>query len=88
MQITITPGAMRALEKDYMTLRGVPGALLMEHAAQAVCDTLRRRIPGGRRAMPASCARARFMAASPLAGADSSQISACPPWARQSRAAA
>ena len=47
MQITITPGAMRALEKDYMTLRGVPGALLMEHAAQAVCDALARRIPGG-----------------------------------------
>ena len=48
MQITITPGAMRALEKDYMALRGVPGALLMEHAAQAVCDALERRIPGGR----------------------------------------
>ena len=48
MQITITPGAMRALEKDYMALRGVPGALLMEHAAQAVCGALERRIPGGR----------------------------------------
>ena len=48
MQITITPGAMRALEKDYMTLRGVPGALLMEHAAMAVCDALARRISGGR----------------------------------------
>ena len=30
MQITITPGAMRALEKDYMALRGGPGALLRE----------------------------------------------------------
>ncbi len=48
MQITITPNEMKALEQAYMKESGVPGALLMEHAAQAVCTALARRIPGGR----------------------------------------
>ncbi|MBP3453909.1 MAG: NAD(P)H-hydrate dehydratase [Clostridia bacterium] len=48
MQITITPNEMKALEQAYMKESGVPGALLMEHAAQAVCAALERRIPGGR----------------------------------------
>lgn len=48
MQITITPNEMKALEQAYMKESGVPGALLMEHAAQAVCAALERHIPGGR----------------------------------------
>lgn len=47
MFTTITPGAMQALEQQYMQAHGVPGALLMEHAAQAVCVALQRHIPGG-----------------------------------------
>lgn len=48
MDITITPAQMKALEAQYMQEFSVPGALLMEHAAQAVCRTLQHRIPGGR----------------------------------------
>ena len=48
MDVTITPGEMKLLEQDYMEASGVPGALLMEHAAQGVFDALSRRIPGGR----------------------------------------
>ena len=48
MQITITPNEMKTLEQAYMKEYGVPGALLMEHAALAVCQALRRRIPGGK----------------------------------------
>lgn len=48
MQITITPDEMKALEQSYMKEYAVPGALLMEHAAQAICAALMRCIPGGR----------------------------------------
>lgn len=48
MQITITPDEMKALEQAYMKEYAVPGALLMEHAAQGVCAALARRVPGGR----------------------------------------
>lgn len=48
MQITITPEEMKKLERNYMQENAVPGALLMEHAAQGVCEALMRRIPGGR----------------------------------------
>lgn len=48
MQITITPNEMKNLEQSYMKEYGVPGALLMEHAAMAVCQALHRRFPGGR----------------------------------------
>lgn len=47
MHTTITPGTMKALEQRYMQQQAVPGALLMEHAAQAVCAALHRHIPGG-----------------------------------------
>lgn len=48
MRYTITPAAMRQLELDYMTDSGVPGALLMEHAAQGVVQAIQRYIaPGG-----------------------------------------
>ena len=48
MNVTITPAEMKALERDYMDESGVPGALLMEHAAQGVVSVLSRLIPGGR----------------------------------------
>lgn len=48
MDVTITPAEMKLLESDYMEQSGVPGALLMEHAAQGVAEALARRIPGGR----------------------------------------
>lgn len=48
MDVTITPDEMKALEAAYMDETGVPGALLMEHAAQGVVDALRRRVPGGK----------------------------------------
>lgn len=48
MQITITPDEMKDLERCYMEAHHIPGALLMEHAAQAVCDALTRHFPGGR----------------------------------------
>lgn len=47
MHITITPSDMKALEQRYMQQQAVPGALLMEHAAQALCAALGRHIPGG-----------------------------------------
>lgn len=43
MQITITPAQMKALEAQYMQETGVPGALLMEHAAQGVLAAMARR---------------------------------------------
>ena len=48
MDVTITPAEMKALEQDFMDEYGVPGALLMEHAAQGVVEALARRVPGGR----------------------------------------
>ena len=48
MDVTITPAEMKALEQAFMDESGVPGALLMEHAAQGVTDALSRRMTGGR----------------------------------------
>ena len=48
MNVTITPAEMKALERDYMDAFDVPGALLMEHAAQGIVSVLARLIPGGR----------------------------------------
>lgn len=42
MQTTIRPEEMQSLEQLYMQERGVPSALLMEHAAQGVCKALLR----------------------------------------------
>ena len=42
MLYTIAPADMQQLEKEYMAQLDVPGALLMEHAAAAVCDALSR----------------------------------------------
>lgn len=47
MHTTITPSDMKTLEQRYMQQQAVPGALLMEHAAQAICAALGRHIPGG-----------------------------------------
>lgn len=40
MMLSIRPDEMQKLERDWMTASGVPSALLMEHAAMAVCDSL------------------------------------------------
>lgn len=48
MHVTITPAEMKALETAYMEAFFIPGALLMEHAAQGVADALRRYHPGGK----------------------------------------
>ncbi len=48
MEKTITPAEMKTLEADFMARYGVAPALLMEHAAQGVCDVLTRHCPGGR----------------------------------------
>ncbi len=45
MDITLTPEEMKALETAYMREYAVPGALLMEHAAQGVCAALERYAP-------------------------------------------
>ncbi len=42
MMTTITPADMKVLETRYMEENHVPGALLMEHAAQGVVDAIRR----------------------------------------------
>ena len=48
MRMTISPRDMQALEQQWMRDAGVPSALLMEHAAMAVCDALSRLCtPGG-----------------------------------------
>ncbi|MGN0753428.1 MAG: NAD(P)H-hydrate dehydratase [Aristaeellaceae bacterium] len=39
---TITPADMKALETRFMAENGVPGALLMEHAAMGVADAISR----------------------------------------------
>ena len=51
MNVTITPAGMKALEKDFMEKSGVPGALLMEHAAQGVVEALGRHVPQGSRVL-------------------------------------
>lgn len=45
MEYTLTPEEMKALEGRYMQETGVPGALLMEHAAQGVAEALARHAP-------------------------------------------
>ena len=40
--MTITPADMKALETRFMAENNIPGALLMEHAAMAVCDAIAR----------------------------------------------
>lgn len=42
MKRTISPDAMYALERTFMDNNNVPGALLMEHAAQGVCAAILR----------------------------------------------
>ena len=42
MLLTITPAEMKALETQFMQENAVPGALLMEHAAQGVVDAIAR----------------------------------------------
>ena len=42
MKMTITPADMKALENRFMEENHVPGALLMEHAAQGVVDAIAR----------------------------------------------
>ncbi len=43
--MTVTPADMKALETRFMQETGVPGILLMEHAAQGVADALARHVP-------------------------------------------
>ena len=45
--ITITPAQMKELETRYMADNNIPGALLMEHAAQGVVDAIRRYTANG-----------------------------------------
>ncbi len=45
MDITLTPKEMKALETACMCEYAMPGALLMEHAAQGVCAALKRHAP-------------------------------------------
>jgi len=47
MLFTITPAEMKALETRFMAENDVPGALLMEHAAQGVADAIARRTDRG-----------------------------------------
>lgn len=47
MLTTITPSQMKTLEGRFMAEYGIPGALLMEHAAAGVCAALARHAPGG-----------------------------------------
>ena len=42
MRYTIFPADMKQCETDFMNRTSVPGALLMEHAAMAVCEAVRR----------------------------------------------
>ena len=48
MEHTITPAQMKELEARFMREQGVPGILLMEQAARAVCAALEELVPGGR----------------------------------------
>lgn len=47
MEYTLTPDEMKSLEGRYMAETAVPGALLMEHAAQGVVQALHRHAPQG-----------------------------------------
>ena len=42
--ITITPADMKALETRFMAENSIPGALLMEHAAQGVAAAVARHV--------------------------------------------
>lgn len=42
MAMTITPAEMKRLENDFMTRHQIPGAILMEHAAQGVTAAIAR----------------------------------------------
>ena len=48
MHQTILPDEMKKLEQAFMDASGIPGALLMERAAQGIVAALRDRCPGGR----------------------------------------
>lgn len=47
MRTTITPAQMQRLEQDFMAQTGTPGILLMEMAAQAVVEAVRRHAHAG-----------------------------------------
>lgn len=47
MRTTITPAEMQRLERDYMEKTGIPGVLLMELAARAVTEAVRRHAAPG-----------------------------------------
>lgn len=47
MRATITPEEMQRLEQDFMAQTGTPGILLMEMAARAVTEAVRRYAPPG-----------------------------------------
>ena len=51
MNRTISPADMKRLEQRFMEKTGVPGALLMEHAAQGVIKAMGRHAPRGGRAL-------------------------------------
>ena len=51
MLLSIRPEEMQKLERDWMRGSGVPSALLMEHAAMAVCDALAELVPAGARVL-------------------------------------
>lgn len=55
MPETISPDKMKQLENSYMKCSGVPGILLMEQAARAVCDALRQYSPSGKVLFIAGC---------------------------------
>ncbi len=48
MALTITPAQMRETEQRFMQERGIPGLLLMEHAAQGVAEALADMAPRGK----------------------------------------
>ena len=45
MRYTISPADMKRCETDFMVRTGTPGALLMEHAAMAVCKAAAQYVP-------------------------------------------
>ncbi len=49
--MTITPADMKALETRFMQETGVPGILLMEHAAMGVVEALARHVPRSARVL-------------------------------------
>ena len=51
MPKTISPQAMKELEAAFMAAYQLPGALLMEHAAQGVCAAIGRHVPQNARVL-------------------------------------